>query len=53
MNEDGEYTNEQDMLKHMEELNAKYSRNKKWEQLVMETNKEWEHYVAKANLKGA
>ena len=46
MNEDGEYTNEEDMLKHldelMDELNDKHGRNK-----------EWERYVAEANLKDA
>jgi len=46
MNEDGEYTNEEDMLKHldelMDELNEKHGRNK-----------EWERYVAEANLKDA
>ena len=46
MNEDGEYTNEEDMLKRldelMDELNDKHGRNK-----------EWERYVAEANLKDA
>lgn len=42
MNEDGEYTNEEDMLKHLDELNDKHGRNK-----------EWERYVAEANLKDA
>ena len=42
MNEDGEYINEEDMRKHLDEINDKYGRNK-----------EWERYVAAANLKDA
>lgn len=46
MNEDGQYANEQEMLKHLNELNSKTKQRKDYSRV-------WENFIAKANLKDA